>query len=639
MKFSTLQMSIKSLILSFFFASSLSPFTQKLSKGLVYKTDDFSASFMGRYTQEYFGAQNTQFLNSAVPWDCTSYERSTIDFTIDALHGSVEQPRLLFHETFRVRHKWGFETDAKVGDSVALVVDAPIAVKGKSADKHLIWSREAWVKMALGNLDYPNDNYVQVGLIPFEVGRGISLGAAYVVRGFLGFSPGDSIDQFAPAVRLSLNPIAGRFTADFYTAILQNHTIGYKSNSALVRQGEIESSCLERGLPGQSYVSALRSIVKVLDGVKEKLSIEPYIVFLNGPDQALEFTIDAQSLLTTYGCAIEGVNGKLNWGFEGALNQGSQGLKAWDRNLIKLANNLDNGAISEQYTKIYTQDPAITKNPKLAYVTSTNSAAVKGSKKGSSFNGMEIAPGLWNAYDRFRPAQQFNLSGFFLMGDASYECIDKVLVATLGAGYASGYIGPQLNTNLLTTDELMNQQFTGFIPVQSVYSGKRLTQLVVFNKGIPRFNTKNPSAITINENLNHVLQSDSIDEVTNIIFFGGAFDWSPQNWSDHKVKISPNVISYWSPDTSNFVVKRAVLSPLSGAVVTPALLQPASNALGIEVTTKLSADIYKEFNIYSYFGLFFPGQHYTDMCGTLIGGVPTGNSPAYILDVGMTYNW
>jgi hypothetical protein len=639
MKFPTLHISIKSLILSFFFVSYLSPFTQKLSKNLVYKTDDFSASCMGRYTQEYFGAQNTQFLNSAIPWDCTSYERSTIDFTIDALHGSVEQPRLLFHETFRVRHKWGFETDAKVGDSVAMVVDVPVPVKGKSADKHLIWSREAWVKMALGNLDYPNDNYLQVGLIPFEVGRGISLGAAYVVRGFLGFSPGDSIDQFAPAVRLSVNPIAERFVVDFYTAIVQNYTLGYRSNSALVRQGDLEASCLARGLPGQSYISAIRSIVKLLDGAKEKLSVEPYIVFLQGPDQALEFLIDAQSSLTTYGCAIEGVKGPLNFGFEGALNQGSQGLKPWDRNLIKLANNLSTGAVSEQYTKIYTQDPAITKNPTPAYVTTANSAAVKGSRKGSSFNGMEIAPGLWNAFDRFRPAQQFNLSGFFLMADASYECIEKVLVATLGAGYASGYIGPQLNTNLLTTDQLMNQQFTGFIPVQSVYSGKRLTQLVVFNKGIPRFNVKNPSAITINQNLNHVLQSDSIDEVTNIIFLGGAFDWSPQNWSDHKVKISPNVIAYWSPDVSNFVVKPAVLSPLSGAVVVPALLQPSSNALGIEVTTKLSADIYKEFNIYSYFGLFFPGQHYTDMCGTLIGGVPTGNSPAYILDVGMTYNW
>ena len=639
MNFSILQLSARSFLLSCLFACSLSPFTQKLSKFISFKTDDFAASVIGRYTQEYFGAQNAKFLNSAIPWDCSSYERSTIDFAIDALHGAVEQPRLLFHQTVRMRHKWGFATDARANDSEAVIGDTSVVIKGRTSDKHLIWTREVWMKMAMGNLDYPNDNYVQVGMIPFEVGRGISLGAAYTVRGFLGFSPGDSIDQFAPAVRLSLNPIAGRLVVDFYTAILENHMIGFKSNNAKIRQGDLSTKSLIRGLPGQSYISAVRSMVTIMDGIKDKLSVEPYIVLQNGPDQDLEFTTDVQSHVTTYGCAIEGASGKLNWGFEGAMNQGEHSIKPWDRNLITIVNNPDTGALTQQYTKIYVCDPSTTCKPTLAYVEGAALAAVKNTPKDPSLNGVEVAPGIWNAFDRFRPQQQLLLSGYFLMADASYECVDKVLVATLGAGYASGYIDPQYNTNLLSSERLMNQHFTGFIPLQSVYSGKRLTQLFIFNKGVPRFNTRNPSANLINQNITPFVQSDSIDEVTNIAFFGGCVDWTPKMWKDNKLKISPNVIGYWSPESSSYVAQCGVNSPCSGEVVRPPVLVTASDFLGIEFTTKFSADIYKQFNVYSYVGVFFPGQHYTDMCGTLIDGQPTGNSTAFICDIGMTYNF
>ena len=611
----------------------------KLAKNLVHTSKNFTVSVGSKCSEEYFGGQNLAFLNSDIENDCTSYLRTTIDYSIDFVNGDLSRPRVIFHDTFRFRYKWGHESEAKMKDSVAVLADVSVPVKGKHANKHLIWSREAWLKVALGDLNSENKHFVQVGLIPYQVGRGISFGSAYVVDGFLGFSPGDEIDQFAPAMLLRLNPVVDKCTVDMYVTMLENYNISFKSNSASVRKGDLSARSSERGLPGPSCLMALCSRIKIFDEEKQKLEVEPYVVLQNAPDQDLEFKDDCNSQMITYGCAVEAVQGKFNYGFEAGFNSGDQDVKPWDRNQVKVVNNPTTGALSEQYTKIYTQDPATTKKPTLAYVTTDAMTAVSGGATISEANGHEIATGYWNAFDRFRPAQKNILSGGFCVADASYEWIEKVFTTSFGVGYASGCIDKQEDTNLLTTSQLMNRRMTGFIPLQSSYCGTRLDQIVIFNQGIPRFNVKNPSINAINKNITPVVQSDAINEMSNLAFVGISGKWSPKHWEKQKVEISPNIIGYWSPQTPSYVADAGTTSSTTGAQVTSPMLIAASPYLGTELTTKLAITLYDNFVFEGYLGVFVPGQLYKDMSGTKIKDQPTGSSIAYVSNFGVTYKF
>ncbi|HSW75915.1 MAG TPA: hypothetical protein VLG50_02655 [Candidatus Saccharimonadales bacterium] len=624
---------IKFLVVScFFFNIVLSSEVKKDSYSKIQlQKADLTATFGGRYVLEMFGTQNSTFLNAAIPNDCGSYLRTTIDYNIDILYGDMMRPRICFHDTIRSRYKWGTETDARTVASTTTVADATVPVRSVHMNKHLIWSREAWVRFALGNLDYPNNNFIQVGLIGFEVGRGISLGAAYTVTGFLGFSPGDSIEQYAPAVLLSFNPLVEKCTVDFYTAILENHNHSFRQNNAPIHKNEI-GACPQRGPSTQDYIVAIRSKSKLINGAKHKLFVEPYIVVQNGTDQDLELEInnDVNTYLTTYGFAAEAVHGRFNCGMDAGVNTGQHDIKPIDRNLLKIVKN-DDGILVEQFTKVYSSDPAIP-GAKLAVATAENTKIVNGSDKNPGLNGQEIAGStLFNAFDRFRPRQRQILQGYFFVADASYQFVEKVLTGSVGVGYASGYIDPQRDTNKSTQEQLMNEKFTAFIPLQSVYQGTRLKHLIIFNLGIPRFNVLNPAGVFDRQNLTPYTTPDSVDEMTNIAFAGINVNWNVEAWKQYKFNISPNVIAYWAPETASFVISKK-----EDKIVR---LDHSDHFLGTELTAEMSAWFYEKLKVYAYGGIFIPGQHYCDMCGTLVGTAkqPTGRSVAYLINIGMSH--
>ena len=204
-------------------------------------------------------------------------------------------------------------------------------------------------------------------------------------------------------------------------------------------------------------------------------------------------------MLATYGVAVEGKYKKITWGFETAVNQGELLIKPWDRNEFKIARDGTTGSLIEKYTKVFSEDPSGVKfndpsvTPASASVTSANKTALKASSKSTSQNGKEIGTNLYNAFDRFRPKQVTHLKGFFAVADFDYQIIDDVLKIACGVGYSSGDLNEQCNVNNLDSNQLLNREFHGFAPLQSVYAGKRLRHLIIFNRGIPRFSQRNPN--------------------------------------------------------------------------------------------------------------------------------------------------
>lgn len=582
------------------------------------KYRDMILKFGGKCTEEIFNSANLTYLNNSISNDTSIFARSTGDFFMDVSYGKYEKPRILFHETLRLRYKWGSGADVKIyGESLAFL-DASVQSRGTMVNKHLIWNRELWLKFALGNLDLPHDHFIEIGSFPFEVGRGISFGAAYKSAGFLGFMPSFSIDQFAPGFLLHINPLPDKLFFEGYFAVLDNQNISYKANNEKIRIHELDSPN-DRGTGRQSYAAIIKAFWNVFEEPDNKISLEPYVIYFHSLDQKLEYLNDVDSFVTTFGFAVEGKFKKFDWGFEAALNKGDILIKALDRNVVKLAKNSD-GFIVEQYSKVFNQDPALVACPSAAVVSDTNKEVVCSSKKDVFENGKEINnSGLYNAYNRFRPKQNMDLEGYMVIGDFSYQFIDDVLNVSVGTGYASGDISYQKNMNDIDSLGMLNQKFEGFITLQSIYSGKRLRHLIIFNEGSPRFYTLNPNKKFPKENITPPLADSSI-EFTNIAFLGTRVEVKIPEWKKYKAVIAPNIIGYWCPVVPNTKAG-----------------DPAGNYMGTEVTTEISAQFYGQFKLYGYIGVLFPGSYYKDMCGTPYNGESTGSDIGYLANIGVSF--
>lgn len=588
-----------------------------------YETEDghnICAKFGGKYTQELFGSSYTDSLNVDVTNDRQIYARSTADFFIDFSYGVGDLARIQFHDTFRFRHKWGGNSDVSTSSTSVKVADVTMSGSSTNLGKHILWTREAWVKVMLGELEV-RDDFVQVGLVPYSVGRGISLGSAYKAGGFLGFSPGFSIDQYAPGVVARCDLYPKKLFLEGYFALLENKHTSYKSNNETIRSSEIleNGASNKRGINSFVYLCAFRSKATPLDlGKNKQLTVEPYFVFQHAPDQKIEFDNDSASSLKSFGIAAELTWKRFKCGGEFGVNRGSQEVRPWDRNEIKVVS--DNGTLIQQYTKIHEGSLA----GSLSTATTANIATVADSVKTIDKNGIEMytGAGLYNAVDRFRPRQKKIFEGWFAVVDASYEIAPKNLTFVWGAGWASGELDKHTNVNDLGEGGLMNQINSGFVPLQSVYSGTKLRHLVMINAGIPRFAKQKPWETPTNNVVASSHGKDTISGFSNLSFIGGNLEWDVLRFKKYKLRIAPNVVHYWSPESPLLV---------DGTKASP--------SLGTELTLEVSAKVFNKIKVYSYGGVFLPGKQYTQMkeAGATANSIAIGNSPAYIVNIGATF--
>ena len=80
----------------------------------------------------------------------------------------------------------------------------------------------------------------------------------------------------------------------------------------------------------------------------------------------------------------------------------------------------------------------------------------------------------------------------------------------------------------------MNQMYNGFIPLQSIYSGKRIRHFVMLNQGVPRYTIQSPQA-NFNINSNKPLTLDTLNATTNLIFAGTRVAFTPDKFKNNKV--------------------------------------------------------------------------------------------------------
>lgn len=579
----------------------------------------------GKLVKEVYANRNMIYLNKANPYDAAFRYRTTFDETFLVYYGDNEKNYVVdFKAAVRFRYDVGTAALISTAPSSFSLAGASIGLPSSSIQKSTLWLRELFIKISLDQNPTESLYFIKFGSFPYELGRGIALGSAYNSGGFLGLDPRFSIDQFAPGALLHADIIKDTLYGELYYSLLSNNNSSYKDNAELIRINEIRKDGVgpARGTNKQTWITTGMLKWKAINHKDLKLDVTPYTYMHISPDQNLEFPADSDSQLYAIGTAIECKSGRFEWGIDTAFQGGNTRVKAWDRNYTSIVNN--DGTLSVQYTKVYSDSSYTT----LAIADNANQQTVKASNKNFAANGQEITyesnPPLWNAIDRFRPAQKFFYHGYFFVIDAACELIKNQLKICADAGFSSGHLDDYNDVNNMTEQQRMHQNFNGFIPVQSVYSGKRIQHLVMLNTGVPRFTVQNP---TITPEQQHVQSrifgvATLTDKFTNLAYTGLGLECTPAKFADQKGLIKPVALYYWMVD-----------APTLGDG------SQASHALGTALSLEFTATIKDCLDMGGYVGWMIPGTQYKQFSGLQLKGGKLGSDVAYVLNFTMTYKF
>lgn len=605
-------------LLGIFFIFLIKPiYTGRPAQWLTYKKGDFLFDFKVDQKTESFYLKNINFL-SGNPCDQMFYAQGTWDFTTHTRFGDYLNSKI----TLRNKARWGTTR------GIVLTTQRSLSFADVTIDEHqhginllVPWIRKAWVKVCLNNaldIDRNSRHYLKVGAFPYKVGRGISFGEAYAFTpGVLGFFDDNTIDQYAFGALLHGDLTKEHHISyDVYGALLEN-----LSNSLWQTTEPVYDKCTECRSRLRGYGVIQWALIGRLlftffkDKTYGSLTTEPYVVYYRYPGQKAEFASSADVKLGTFGFATEYSGPKFELGFELAANAGRQDVLAWDRNKIIAQRETSTGYLKEVYNNIYVGKKG-TEGAYQAPYTNTNKTIVDQSVAGTQFNDQEIAStGLYNSPSRFRPHYRNKFGGFMFVADALYWLKPHTLKIAATVGYASG--DEQPNTVINRPEDIeINSTYSGFIPLQEIYSGKRVRSVFITGSQ-PLVRPFTVPATTVDSSRQKWAATAS--GFTNLIYTGAGLTWTPQGLK-RVVKVNPNIFYYWQAMAS----KAYYLSTVESATACPGVADAgpshsldwnASRALGLEANLFLEAHLLDNFRLILATALFFPGTHYNQVIG------------------------
>lgn len=575
-------------------------------KFLTYKKDKFLFDFGFENKMEAFYEKNGDYLSGN--WaDQTFYCRSTWDFTSHAKVGDVWKSKV----TLRNKANWGTTRAVETTQETVRLIDVDLPQHSHGFNRLVPWFRKAWVKFSLNDaFDINADcrHYLKIGIFPYEVGRGISLGSAYAVTpGFLGFFTDNSIDQFAWGA-LWHGDLCKKynFTYDVYGSIVESQCDSIKRTTETIYTNCLNCGSKYRGFGHMNFILAGRSQF-VMFNTKDygMLTFEPYVVYNQIPEQKVDFVADSNVRLGTFGVASEYVGPRFELGFDTAVNCGRQAVKAWDRNKIVDKRNSD-GVIEERYTQVFTDSELTTH----AVVSDANKDIVESQQyKGAQYNGQEIVAGsgLYNGNYRFRKAYRNIFNGYMFVVDAAWWMNPDTLKLSWTAGYASGDENP--NLSLYKDSEHESTDFyDGFLGLQEIYSGKRVRSLYVLGQVRVARALSAPSGQVSRDAQRH---AHVVSGFNNLIYTGVGLKWTPKNLK-RKVTVNPNALYYWLdvPGKAYYLACQETDTNVSHS-----LDCNASRRLGLELNFIADVQWLEQLKGFIATAVFVPGAHFSDTIG------------------------
>lgn len=569
---------------------------------------------------EFFYGKNLRTLNNDNPTDRVLYFRQVIDLNVEYKFVNKEQSYDILFAKMNIRNKgiWGDpESIAFVSANTVKFLDLVVGEHSHAIPRNIFWMRELWVEFAINDLmhiGFENRHTLTVGLFPFELGRGISLGAAFTVDPTdLGFYAEAAIDQYAPGVKLSGTISKDYLAYDIYGSMLHNTSATYNQTNQNTRGQEFgHRNDQARGFGVINYLVAARLKWYPYNSPKCKLFFEPYALYNRNPDQKIEFVNDATITVISLGISSEARFGRIEWGFETAFNLGGQEIKGYDGNIIKPESR--EGVVVQVNSKIKQVAPGepipdCVKNPvackKLpnALFTPENQKIIDVSEQAVNENckiiGVNSLGILINDCTRFINPYVNRLKGYMFVFDLSYYILDPALKISGAIGFASG--GPDPNKDLERfKDAHKDSDYDGFIGLQEVYSGTRVKSAFLLNgpAKIPRL-LPFPS-----DDARHPYPT-SVSRFTNIVYIGPSLDWRPKS-SARKWSFNPNLLFYFQEYETRFYSKR--IRDLKK-------IDCASSFLGAELNIFIESELLEGLKFFAIGAFYFPGQFYKDIKG------------------------
>ena len=571
------------------------------------KSGDFEVKFYGSFKPETSYGKNIALLNNNNRGNFIYFSRHTIDLNLDILYGAETYGKPVAEFMFNVRDKgiWGSPTSiASTTDSETKIVDSVGRTHKHFIPRHIFWMREAWLSFDLAEflgLPFMNDHTFKVGLFPFSLGRGIALGDAYAIGPeLIGFYSDGVVDQFAPGASLHGDILPDTLSYDVYAAILQNKTSSLGETEAAIFGQEFgRLKTPQRGSGNVNFLIATRLNIDLFHHDKfGDLHIEPYALYNHDPEQRVEFIADASSRLGTVGLATEYTNEKFEFGFDYALNLGQQRVKGWNRNQVVEQNR--NGQV------VLVNDQVVDQNGNnIPFVSgSTAQGIINDSFQGESQNSAVIGTvtgdvgyltgpvTIQNSDRRFRNPFTNKYEGWMFVIDAAVWAYKNDLKLAAMTGITTGDDNPN--------DETKDGVYSGFIPLQEIYSGSRVRSTYLLG-GAGRLNRPLSAPTTIQTTSRF---ARTVNGFSNLVFLGGSLHWEPEG-REKPYAVNPNVVAYWQEKPTNKF----------DALTNTELDCKASTYLGTEINLFAHFMVLKDLKLFFVGGVFFPGTHYRDIKG------------------------
>ncbi len=608
---------------------------------------DIEYFFSGALKEDMFYGKNISLLNSCNAFDNVWFMRHTLDYTLNVVQGLKTCGHPLAEFMFSVRNKgvWGNpSTLAQMSNASIKIGDIVTGEHSHYYPRHIFWMREAWLRFSIPDalhLSLNHPHTFTLGAFPFELGRGIALGSAYAVgQDFLGFYTDGLVDQYATGFRVSGEFMPKRFYYDIYGAILEDMSALISDTSANIRVKERGYRLNpQRGFGRVHFAVATRFRWMPLDEkARNKVIIEPYLLYVNDPEQDVEFVADAGSKLCTFGLAGDYVSDRIECGFECAFNVGRQEVRGWDRNITELQNR--SGQITAVNSHVYIGADPLANPPtanldlyKVPYapqiVTDTGAIsslgktaqkiideaqqdqAANGKPLGDPVTGLSaVLPyvptavttpdQLYNGRHRFRDPYRNTYKGWMFVADFALWSLEKDLKLAFEAGVASGDDNPNFSTK--------DGDYAGFLGVQETYMGRKVrSQFVLGGAGKIKRPLSAPDEMDLVQSPAEYARS--VNGFTNLVYAGTGVQWVPLV-TCKKVSFNPNLLLFWQEHATRKF----------DACALKTIDKPARSFLGVEGNLFAHYFLFDNLKLFFIGSVFVPGAHYTDIKGLPFNG-------------------
>jgi hypothetical protein len=583
-----------------------------VKKPLEFSWGDMKLNIGGKSTTEHRFAKNAVMLNNQIP-DEVGHFRETIDTNFLLAYGEKKFGHKAVELGTDVRFKtmWG-----RPGHFAGTEKNDEFKVGKAAVGEHvhknartLLWVKNAWLQAswnAIFNADTDTLQHFKIGMFPFYLGRGISLGIFYgVSKNFLAIYSADN-DFSPPGILLTGEIVKDTLSYDIYYAKLEEKSASFgdvfNSNKEMIIG---RRATPWNGPAKDSDLFAMRLKIKPLDEKKNygTLEIEPYLMYNEDSDQKVDLPADSKSTLGAVGLAAEYTKNNFEFGGEIAFNYGEEELYNIDRNVVLLKHMeyglVAGGAVREVYSHVLGTAIGGATLDKQVQVTTAAHDAILANKNLTNGGVFSSNAAYKSASNRFRCGYINKYRGWMAVVDAAYTIKRIDLKAAIAYGFASGDQNPHA--------EEKNKNYDGFIGLHEVYSGKRVPSVFILDA------RKIKRPLTLIEGTNEVdsalSPADSDSSFSDLHHVGFGVTWKPKCMKKNKVSLNPNILFFWK-DHDSFAYDRAKNNGQGGLSD-----KKASKFLGTEINLNSEIEMLKDLKLVANLAIFFPGSYYKDIKG------------------------